>query len=623
MNQPSRSRGPEAVVAFAFVTFVLALVQCFCLGTGVLGFRLGRPAAIIGLIGIVLLSVLLASRFRRPASGTRDGTTRTGGAHSVPWFAWGIAGFMLAWTVGLWARLLCLAWLRPCYDWDGLYYHLPAISGWAAQGHVGWLNGGPDVPFVNFPMGVEVTTYFMHLVCGTSRLATAGNLWFWPLAVLSVVVIAALLGAAGPWRWLSGAWITGASVLVCQSVTCYTDPGFAATAMGALAASGLLVFDEERPLSWRLVLWGASLGLMAGAKGTGAPFAAVMGTAVFVATLLVHGRDQWMIWAKRLGLAVCVAVVVGGYWYVRNAIVTGNPIHPIELKFGERVLFPGYDYVAFSEANLPSWLAAYPRLLRMPVSWLQMDAPIHGYDPVGGLGYLWLFGCVPALLVVAIRHVRRRSDPAAKRFLFFACLCTVLLAAQTSTWWSRFTVWLLALGLPSLAWVLQLGSSVPRRWLRVVSLLLIAAASGLVIWESHRTLASEEQTGRIPNAAAGGAVYRSTADVYFPRLTETPGLERFLAADKIARGPWGRLGMLFAGVLAQPLGARAIEVLPATLDDGDVLRLHEEGVGWVVWDVNGAGPAPEALRRAAVEEVVYNPVPDADFHFFDLGQGGR
>ena len=486
------------------------------------------------------------------------------------------------------------------------------------MGHVGWLNGGADVPFVDFPMGVEVTTFFMHLVSGTSRLATAGNLWYWPLAFLAVVTIALLLGVRGPWRWLSGAWIAGASVLVSQSVTCYTDPGFAATAMGALAASGLLVFCRAHSLHWRLLLWGTSLGLMAGAKGTGAPFAAVMAVSVFVTLVIVQDREHWKRWLLRLGLAAGVALAVGGYWYIRNAIVAGNPIYPIELKFGEKVLSPGYDYVAFSEANLPAWLAAYPRMLRMPVSWLQLDAPIRGYAPVGGLGYLWIFGCVPALISLAVLLPPRRRDPVAVRFLFFAALIAVLLAAQTSTWWSRFTVWILALGLPSLAWVLQLGANAGQRWIRPAALILLVAASGLVIWESDRTLRLEEQTGRISGATVPGPTYVSSADALFPGLSVTPGVDRFLAAKKIARSPWGRLGTLFGGVLSQPLGAREIVILPVPTEPRDLQRLAAEGVTWVVWDVVGAGPPPEAVTNATAEEISFHPASDIDFRFFRL-----
>ena len=36
----------------------------------------------------------------------------------------------LVWFVMTWLALAWLTWLRPVFDWDGLYYHVPAIHGW-------------------------------------------------------------------------------------------------------------------------------------------------------------------------------------------------------------------------------------------------------------------------------------------------------------------------------------------------------------------------------------------------------------------------------------------------------------------------------------------------------------
>ena len=36
--------------------------------------------------------------------------------------------------IGVAVLLLALAWARPPYDWDGLYYHVPAIHEWVRFG---------------------------------------------------------------------------------------------------------------------------------------------------------------------------------------------------------------------------------------------------------------------------------------------------------------------------------------------------------------------------------------------------------------------------------------------------------------------------------------------------------
>ena len=176
-----------------------------------------------------------------------------------------------------------LAFHRPSYDWDGLYYHLPALNDWVVRGRVAWIDGSPDVPFVNYPMAVEAHAFLMHQVFRASSLVDALNLWYWPLAFTSVVVLAEGLGVRGPWRWLAGALLAGAPVFVSQSVTSYVDPGFGAAVMAALAASHLLVFSGRRGGGASLaLLWGAGLGLVLGAKGSGVVLVPILVTAVVV-----------------------------------------------------------------------------------------------------------------------------------------------------------------------------------------------------------------------------------------------------------------------------------------------------------------------------------------------------
>ncbi len=609
------SAGGSAVVLLAGLTAFLSLLQVAGLWSGALG-TAWTPWAARALTGLsALLAVLFASWFagagRREAGAPPDAEAPAGWPARLPAVA------ALGWTALLWGRLWLLAWRRPPYDWDGLYYHVPALNAWAAAGRICWIDTIPDVPYVNYPMGVEATTFLLHALHRASALVDAVNLWYWPLAVAALVVLARSLGARGAWAWLAGGLLAGAPVLVGQGATAYTDSAFAATVMAALAASVLLVFGPAGRRTRLALLWGAALGLMAGAKGSGLPFAAVLTVLVAIAALW-RRRAPAGAWWPHLLAGLAVAAAVGGYWYLRAALLTGNPLHPIQVAIGQKVIFPGWDHVAFSEANLPDWLAAYPPWLRTPVSWLQFDAPIRGYAPTGGLGYLWPAAGLPAAVALGVVLARRRRDPARGPFLLLAAATLLLLAAQTSTWWSRFTIWLLALGLPALAALLSRLERPGRAWpLRAAAILVAAGCLGLAIWESGRTLRLEEATGRDPEAA--DVRYVSTDAMLFGGLWETPGADRFLAAPAVARGPWGRLGTLVDGDLCLPLGRRRIVVLPPEPSAADLARLRAEGISWVLWDVAGGGEVPATLREAAVEELVFDRGPEADFRFLRLG----
>ncbi len=614
---PPRASGPAAGLAAA-VAFP-ASAQALCLGTAAAGLEMSAALAWAILAVAAGAAIWAGVSFREggggaPASAGRDPLGAAAGAAA------------LALAAAAWLLLWRLAWLRSPYDWDGLYYHLPALSGWAAAGRVVWLEHLPDIPFANgYPMGVEALGLVVHRALGTSRLADAGDLWHWPLAVCGLAVLAERLGARGGWRWLAGGLIIGAPVFVAQSVTCYSDPSLGAAVIAAAAATLVLAGDPAGPRPAAALLWGGALGLALGVKAGGVLPAALLGAAGALAALR-RGRARPARAAWALLLAIAAALAVGGYWYLRNAARTGNPIFPIELRLGGLLLASGYDPVAMTDANLPGWLAGRPAALRPLVSWLQLDAPITGYAPTGGLGFIWLAGGLPALAAAWGMVWRRRragapraqAAPAAPDRAVLLALtlgAAALLAAQPGAWWGRMTVWLHALGLPCLAVALQAAAG-HRRGRRLAAgaatLLLLAVAAG----EAGLALdhARRENLVRRPGEPP---VYLSSADAIFPGLADDPGFAGLLAADRLARGPWSRAGTLLGGVLAQPLGARRIISLPAAPSPEDLDRLRRDGVDWIVWDA-AACPVPLSLSAAASAEAAFAPAPDIDFRALRL-----
>ena len=609
---------PGLLSVFAGAVCFLALVQVFVILAGITGVTFNRPAAVVVLVAALALSCLFATRFfdssgrgreRRPPGGVGTRLTRTG--------ANVVALAVIGWAFWTWLQLWNLAWLRPPYDWDGLYYHIPAIHEWVMAGRVSFIGTMPYVPYVNYPMGVELFSFFAYFLLDTSRLVNACNLWYWPLAVIALAVIAERLGVRGIWRWVAGALIAVVPAFVSQSVSCYVDPGFTAVVMAATAASCIFLFERDRPVVWRAVLLGCAVGLTAGSKGTGFPFAIVFIATVTVGALWIYRLGSWKRWAVGLAAAVVVTAAVGGYWYIRNAKVTGNPIYPMQVKLGEKVVIEGWDHEDFDRENMPPWLERYPGWQRVFVSWTQPDAPISGYAPVGGMGYVWLTGGIPAFVLLWVWYLRSRSRKRLVELLFLSVLLLVLFAVQPSKWWARFTLWLHALGLPCLVAVAYYAAErLGRNKLHALTVLLAAAVVAISVWESGVTVEIEKRDG----APAGSRnQYVSSLEYILPGITENKVLDEFFTAGKIARSPWRtEYGTLFGGVLSMPLNKRDIRVLPQQPDDDDVDVLRREGVEWVVWDEVAGGPVPEAIGRFARKVYVYNPEPDVNFSFLRL-----
>lgn len=617
------SRSDGALRVFAALVAAHALVQVACLGSALLEVTVTRSRARGALAVAAVGSIAFASRFGRPRQVAGEIPAHAAG-RLVHVAGWAAAAGAVAWAASLWLRLWQLAGARPSYDWDGLYYHLPALNEWATAGRVLWIDTVPDVPFVNYPMAVEAQTFLLHQAFGLSHLVDALNLWYWPLAFFAVVVMAGCLGARGPWRWLAGALVAGAPVVVCQGVTSYIDPAAAVCAMAAIAASVWFVFNEGEGRGWPAVLWGATVGLTLGAKGTGLPMSGVMIAAVAAGVLWRHRMRRWHVTLRPVALGVCVAMAVGGYWYARSAWHTGNPLHPIQVRLGHLVLIEGYDATGMMRDNQPAWLRRLPPVARAPASWLQRDAPIEGDAPVGGLGYIWPVAGVPAILIALGLTAGRRSSIARPEFLFALGLVAVLLLLQPAMWWSRFTVWLHVLGLACLACVLCEATASRRGALRALGIAFAVAVVTLAVWESERTLRIERGRGRVAGSSTpAGDEYRRTADVLFPGLAQTAGLDRFLAAEAIARSRWSRAGTLLGGMLATPLGQRRLSVLPDAPGNEDLARINAADVQWVVWDVAAVGDVPDLLQRHAAEVLAYAPSPDTSFRFLRLKRGDR
>ena len=198
--------------------------------------------------------------------------------------------------------------------------------------------------------------------------------------------------------------------------------------------------------------------------------------------------------------------------------------------------------------------------------------------------------------------------------MLLSVLVLGLLAVQPSAWWSRFTVWLHALGLPCLAVVMTRAVYGWRRnpW-HLVSVVFVAGICAVAVWETGRTLQLELAEGRTTETAGVNTRYYTTVDYRFPEMADAEGFREFLAADAVARGPWDGYATLLGGVLGMPLGERSVFVLPFEPAESDVEILRSRGIEWVLWDAINAGEVPAILKANSTTTYVHNP--DPNFHF--------
>lgn len=217
--------------------------------------------------------------------------------------------------VALWAVLMALAPtlvapLAPPLQWDELMYHLPHARQWAETGQLtvnGWLR------FPWFPYNYDLLYACALLLKGDVLAHLLHALAGWLVAVLVYRVglrhggrLTASL-ATVTWLVLGGALYGSA----------YIDLGIALFLSASATALWLWQQDRSRT-SWLLVA-AFILGLAVGSK-----YQALIYLPFFGAVLLWHERRP-TVWVRTAAVFLLPCL----YWYVRNAVLTGDPFSPL------------------------------------------------------------------------------------------------------------------------------------------------------------------------------------------------------------------------------------------------------------------------------------------------------
>ncbi len=323
---------------------------------------------------------------------------------------------------------------------------------------------------------------------------------------------------------------------------------------------------------------------------------------------------------------VAVAAAVGGYWPVRNFLRTGNPINPIGVAIAGKTVFPDLAWENQFHAPYPPGTEDWSQAGRIVYSWLGGPEdwrwlPATYGSLKGGLGILWLLGCLPSLayLAVVAAFCRRRRLPArAKIFAALVPIAILLFFAMPPhhNHLARYTIWLYGLGLPAFALAGEKLWKHHRRpirrtarvWIVAVTILFLIEAGAALWYGWELTRRRRGQTGTSPGVFS--LLARAIREPYHTEYPEGSLMEILLTGDlPVALGPLPGFRRLLLGRLGEgeAFGRRRIYFLdPATAEDPEELERFLKGrdVRFVVWDDEVSVPEPLAALSLLREHAV-------------------
>ncbi len=312
-------------------------------------------------------------------------------------------------------RSLLQAWYFAPFQRDALTYHLPKIGEWIQHGGF-TREWGLDLRST-FPSGFElVETWWVVFVHHDVLIEIAG-LEFLALGAVAIADMARRLGAAERFACLAGCLYALTPGLSLQATSCLNDGPVAAV----WTATAALVL-RRTPLLLALVPVFLGMGIKA------TYVYALPGLALL---WFVAGRPSPPSNRKVIAVAAA-ALLVGSSWYLRNAVLYGNPIHPM----GRSGIIAHQTHVA--QQFGPSLDSLTENLRRATTS--RIYDHLAPYDPeltlISGWGLTPFAGGILGLFLLL------RSDPLLRKvaMAYGLSLLSVFVLVVSDPWFMRYVL---------------------------------------------------------------------------------------------------------------------------------------------------------------------------------------
>jgi|GEM_PF-1171850 len=303
----------------------------------------------------------------------------------------------------------------PVVDGDALCYHLEVAKRMVQDDRV---NFDPDLHETAYPLLVE-SLQAVALKCGGPVATRAICFWFGiALAFGSVCLAGSIVKGAA--RYWAAALVLITPVVHCGMISPLNDVALAAFCTSSLAAWIATESDRYAPCR-RCAIAGSFCGLACGVKFPGIVWLVVFGAYLLSIPIVSERRPALSLSRSsmnRISIFMAFVMICGSFWYLRAAILTGNPVFPyFRNTFGGH----GLDEV-LEDARKPLW-AHVTNIATAPAAMALMPSRFDSFSHQSGplflallpLGWLlipskrWLSYVILGWMLMALCLTQRQS----------------------------------------------------------------------------------------------------------------------------------------------------------------------------------------------------------------------
>lgn len=593
-----------ALNALGLLGLSVLAITFFLLSAGLAGGLRADYLAGISALGLAVMAVVPGTR-RELGQAREDSSAFV--THVRRW--WGSLPVWLQWFTVLalvvsTLRFAFLIWALPPFVWDSLTYHLTNVAHWVQTGRIELFE--TSMIRIYTPANYEVLAAWFAVFLHHDAFIEAAGLPAYLMAVLSVYAVARGLGASRRASWMGALAYGSTPALLIATTGTKNDPHMAGYYLALLAFAVEWAVRREgadRNLPGQLATAGVFLLLAVGTKAYIAHILPGLVAAVLIVGWQEHGPS---IWPRRLGQAwrelrassrlfqgvlvvtLAVGAFVGGYWNVRNWVLTGNPFYPYGVKVEGAQLATGPHNDIFLNLD-----RAEENFANLMDKFGDHKAPIRP-DLVEVTGWGWfVYGLgLPLTLWGLLARAKMRGLAAG----FALSLFLIFLSIRPSPWNLRYILWFPAIfAFPFVEWMDRLDAGPLPVRLGFVSIFIFAVAMNVSttvnynrvtptefartlqesVWRRHSAVYGlntpenyEDPVRFVPedellgyNVHPNGFIYPLYRANYSQRLTYVPFTPNTTCAEVAAR--------------MRARGTRYLFVAPEHTDDFQIARLRE------------------------------------------------